>query len=988
MNGPMPPRRAPRVHRASRAAATLALMFSLVPGLLAASTGPEDRVLAPIPVPVLRTGFPVAASTAAFSYPPVMVDLDFDGRSELIAIDDDGKIFVVRNDGARHGAFPKNFGVAPSGPIAVGDIDGDGYLELVAVGINGRVRIFSDEGAVEADLADLPWAPVGGAVLTEFDTSGKLAILVVTADGTFHALRGEGGEFPGWPVNGSAVAASPPFAYIGPDNFPRVGYLGAAPDRARIFFTYGDLDTVASYTPASPFSAARPVAGLRAMSLGFPDAEHLYSFTMSGKLTRLDPDLLNGATEITPLAQLPDDSVFVQPAMLDANGDLVPELAVLSVRGDTTQVWLLDGASGNPLAGFPRRYLEAQPVGGIVCADVGDNNAAEMIFNRGGSRISCVRTNGTEAWTLNGLPAVAGPALGDLDGDGGPDLAVVTTTGDIYAYSLGLSGTGPRAMEWTNAGGSPRHEGRHQLRDRAVIHSFWPPPITPADAFVTRPVMGVFDDDGRPDVLWSDYLTGKTWGFATGAGPMPGMPQTYGRGAVLDAPAVGDVTGDGIYESVQGTATGYLVWGNRTGTTDFMLIDNGRQLSPPSLADLNADGVLDVIVGSSTGRLYAANLKTKTLLPGFPVTTTGAIVLPAALGDVNGDGQTDIVVVGGPRTIYAYPRTGATALAGWPRQFPSGHTLGQPILVPIAGQAALCVAFARTTGIDSVTASVVGASGAPLPGWPRRLFNALNILSGPVAGPFDNDATVDLAFATGGDTVIVFNAIGNRLLTKALPTPGSIELAAMVDLDLDLRPDIVVVSDESVLIGLRYDGLSVRSFTRLQFGFEAGATPAFGDLGNDGILDMAISDLGFPLVYSWGSGSWNADSAPWPMKGHDRYRTHAYSGPTVVGVDGPGAAGPPARGTGTVRAVPNPTQGAIAFAHTRALAGAYEAAIFDVRGRRVRTLAAGTLPVGGEAVTWTWDGRDEAGHEVHAGIYFYRVRDAVGTLGEKVVRLR
>jgi hypothetical protein len=381
-------------------------------------------------------------------------------------------------------------------------------------------------------------------------------------------------------------------------------------------------------------------------------------------------------------------------------------------------------------------------------------------------------------------------------------------------------------------------------------------------------------------------------------------------------------------------------------------------------------------------------VKTKQILAGFPVTTAGAITLPPAVGDVNGDGQTDIVVVGGPRNIYAYPRTGVTPLPGWPRTFASGNVIGQPILVPVEGRSGLCVAFGRATGADSVVASVVGANGAPLAGWPRQLFNAFNMISGPIAGPFDNNATVDFAFATGGDTLIVFNALGNRLLTKALPTPGSLELAAMVDLDLDRRPEVVVVSDESSIIGVRFDGLPVRSFTRLLFGFEPGATPAFGDVGNDGILDMAISDLGYPLLYSWGPNSWSAEASPWPMKGHDRYRTHAYSGLTVIGVEGPGAAGPPARGTGSVRAIPNPTFGAVSFVHTRALAGAYDAAIFDVRGRRIRTLAAGTLPAAGETMTWSWDGRDDGGREVKAGIYFYRVRDAAGSLGEKIVRLR
>ena len=42
----------------------------------------------------------------------------------------------------------------------------------------------------------------------------------------------------------------------------------------------------------------------------------------------------------------------------------------------------------------------------------------------------------------------------------------------------------------------------------------------------------------------------------------------------------------------------------------------------------------------------------------------------------------------------------------------------------------------------------------------------------------------------------------------------------------------------------------------------------------------------------------------------------------------------------------------------------------------------------GEVLRWVWDGRDEGGVVVPAGIYFYRVADRAGAMKEKVVRLR
>jgi flagellar hook assembly protein FlgD len=52
-------------------------------------------------------------------------------------------------------------------------------------------------------------------------------------------------------------------------------------------------------------------------------------------------------------------------------------------------------------------------------------------------------------------------------------------------------------------------------------------------------------------------------------------------------------------------------------------------------------------------------------------------------------------------------------------------------------------------------------------------------------------------------------------------------------------------------------------------------------------------------------------------------------------------------------------------------------AIFDVAGRRVRTLVHARQTPGDHAVVW--DGRDEAGREVGTGIYMYRLTAADGS---------
>ena len=63
-----------------------------------------------------------------------------------------------------------------------------------------------------------------------------------------------------------------------------------------------------------------------------------------------------------------------------------------------------------------------------------------------------------------------------------------------------------------------------------------------------------------------------------------------------------------------------------------------------------------------------------------------------------------------------------------------------------------------------------------------------------------------------------------------------------------------------------------------------------------------------------------------------------------------------------------------------------EVAIFDVSGRRLRTIRSGMLPTGQHVVTW--DGRNDAGTLVAAGTYFVRLRSNGRVETDRVVLLR
>jgi hypothetical protein len=60
--------------------------------------------------------------------------------------------------------------------------------------------------------------------------------------------------------------------------------------------------------------------------------------------------------------------------------------------------------------------------------------------------------------------------------------------------------------------------------------------------------------------------------------------------------------------------------------------------------------------------------------------------------------------------------------------------------------------------------------------------------------------------------------------------------------------------------------------------------------------------------------------------------------------------------------------------------------VYDLAGRRVRSLVSGEIPGGRHSVTW--DGRNDEGRNVATGVYFYRLESRDETLTKKLVLLR
>ena len=85
-------------------------------------------------------------------------------------------------------------------------------------------------------------------------------------------------------------------------------------------------------------------------------------------------------------------------------------------------------------------------------------------------------------------------------------------------------------------------------------------------------------------------------------------------------------------------------------------------------------------------------------------------------------------------------------------------------------------------------------------------------------------------------------------------------------------------------------------------------------------------------------------------------------------------------------AYPNPFNAEVALRYRVAERGSVELSIYDLRGRKVRTLIRQEQAAG----YWTawWDGRHEAGFEVGSGAYFYQLKAGGQRQVGKVMLLR
>jgi hypothetical protein len=158
-------------------------------------------------------------------------------------------------------------------------------------------------------------------------------------------------------------------------------------------------------------------------------------------------------------------------------------------------------------------------------------------------------------------------------------------------------------------------------------------------------------------------------------------------------------------------------------------------------------------------------------------------------------------------------------------------------------------------------------------------------------------------------------------------------------------------------------------------------------------------------VDSWtGNTGWNVVSYPVTAGNHSFWWRYTKDGTNTAGADAAWVDAvtlPPLVGTTTDapnvailptsfalgQAFPNPSANATSIRFSvPSQGGNVDLSVFDVTGRRVRTLLSGSQSAGHHVVDW--DGVNANGDRVAAGTYFYRLRAENFDQTKRLVRLR
>lgn len=475
--------------------------------------------------------------------------------------------------------------------------------------------------------------------------------------------------------------------------------------------------------------------------------------------------------------------------------------------------------------------------------------------------------------------------------------------------------------------------------------------------FAAAPTVATLDGNGW-SIIAPSWDSSAVYVFDKLGNVRDGWP-LYMPNNIWSSAAVGDLDGDGSSELAFGSngVQFYVMradgseWmdGDANPTTKgvFKNLAGPYNFGTPAMADIDNDNLPEIVYGGFDGKLYAWKANGSNV-PGFPLITNGSITSSAAVGFLDGPGDTspEIVFAATNDSLYVLQADGKRR-AGWP-------------------------VWTRASGVSKTPS--------------------------PALADINNDGFVDIVWQSTNGGVYVWNRTGTLIppfgnLRYSVLTNGASESSPVVgDINGDGRPDIVVGDEYGLLTAFSgLNGTILPGFP-IQTQAEIRGAAALGDIDRDGKTEIVLAGWDKNLyVWDYDFPYSPAGPAPWPQFHHDARRTGSMTAPLFVGVNEDEDLTGIAPGRVDFASIsPNPTRATqrarLWFGIPADLAGQdYQLAVYDLTGRRVKTVDTGLSKAG--RFSLEWDLRDDAGRSVEGGVYFARFTVGGKSASRKLVVL-
>ena len=371
---------------------------------------------------------------------PIILDMNGNGKGEVIFGDLAGKVNVLNNNKEQIAGFPFDTGGQIVLPVAIGDLNNDGNQDIFVVNNNKQAYAIANDGSlIYGPIALDNQITRATPMITDLNGDGVNEAIVCTMNGKVHVFNPDGTEHAGFPLEFPGnfvfnVAA----ADLNNNGRKEIILQTIAGNFLAIDYVTKENISGFPYSLGANTETAPIIADVNGD--GFPDIIATVSAQGIIKgISHTGSELFS----MTVGKAIKQDVLFY-----DFNGDGSKELLFTTYDGFVTAKKI----DGTNLANFPI-HVGAFIESNMLLTNI-DNNGLCMLFGDANGYLHAVKPDGTEAGNfpiyLNDNLKIAA-ALGDVDGDGDLDLAVSNISG-MQLLDLKRMGRSPWIMHRGNPG--------------------------------------------------------------------------------------------------------------------------------------------------------------------------------------------------------------------------------------------------------------------------------------------------------------------------------------------------------------------------------------------------------------------------------------------------------------------------------------------------------------------------------------------------------